>query len=297
MWRWGWILREGESCVRVETGTSLCSSNLSPSPSCETSSPQPGAPSPQHGDHHLRLSHHHLRVGAIPSSSTPTISPIPERLRKEGRNPRAPSRPSAPFPPPQAPPLPARRREGAGPGGAGGSQRDGGGAAPFPHCPALSRPGRVSIRPGPRAVTTAKPGGGRRRRLLARGCRPAGVPAGGRGRSPGSGCVAFPFPRLWSVLPSNASSSKVGSAFLYCCCLFVCYFMREFAVSLRGSPPERHVCGCPSGACCMGGLLLARSRRGRHEVSRSDSCKQLVSECGKNHSELRLCHFLMAMVL
>lgn len=155
----------------------------------------------------------------------------------------------------------------------------------------------MSIRPGPRAVTTAKPGGGRRRRLLARGCRPAGVPAGGRGRSPGSGCVAFPFPRLWSVLPSNASSSKVGSAFLYCCCLFVCYFMREFAVSLRGSPPERHVCGCPSGACCMGGLLLARSRRGRHEVSRSDSCKQLVSECGKNHSELRLCHFLMAMVL
>lgn len=217
-------MREGESCVRVETGTSLCSSNLSPSPSCETSSPQPGAPSPQHGDHHLSLSHHHLRVGAIPSSSTPTISPIPERLRKEGRNPRAPSRPSAPFPPPQAPPLPARRREGAGPGGAGGSQRDGGGAAPFPHCPALSRPGRVSIRPGPRAVTTAKPGGGKKAAVARPGLPARWGPCRGPRKEPGERVcgVSLPPPLVSFALKCHLEQGgeRVSLLLLFICVLF-----------------------------------------------------------------------------
>lgn len=217
-------MREGESCVRVETGTSLCSSNLSPSPSCETSSPQPGAPSPQHGDHHLSLSHHHLRVGAIPSSSTPTISPIPERLRKEGRNPRAPSRPSAPFPPPQAPPLPARRREGAGPGGAGGSQRDGGGAAPFPHCPALSRPGRVSIRPGPRAVTTAKPGGGRRRRLLWRQPGRRGPLPGAEEGARRAGVWRFPSPASGQFCPQMPARARWGARF-FTAAVYLCVIL------------------------------------------------------------------------
>lgn len=110
MWRWGWILREGESCVRVETGTSLCSSNLSPSPSCETSSPQPGAPSPQHGDHHLSLSHHHLRVGAIPSGRAPSPhrAPQPSPPSPKGWGRRGGTR--EPLPGPRLPSLPLKHR-------------------------------------------------------------------------------------------------------------------------------------------------------------------------------------------
>lgn len=163
-------MREGH--VLVETGTSICSSNLSPSPSCETSSPQPGAPSPQHGDHRLSLSHHHLRVGAIPSGwvpspqrgrhpliEHPTRLPHPRRAEEGREEPESPLPALGSLPSPQAPPLPARRREGAGPGGAGGSQRGGGGAAPFPHCAALSRPGRVSSAPAPAPLPQRSRGG------------------------------------------------------------------------------------------------------------------------------------------